>query len=133
MKLVNDPANPLPPSLLGGLTADDFLADHLNNVFDPLVAELGLLVESSSSVQTLAWSFQDPSSSFYNSVFDNIFAAPGPALPADELITVPRLVGHSVTSRGFQASKNSNHAITTEHEIISKVSSSFLFQDDFHF
>ena len=121
MRLVNDPSDPLPARLLGGLSADEFLAGHLDDVFDPVAAELGLLTDSSSSVQTLAWSLRDPSSSFYNEVLDNIFAVPGPALPADELITVPRLVNQTVTSRCFQAASTSDHVVSTEHEIVSKV------------
>ena len=121
MRLLNNPADPLPPTVLGGLDVDDFLSNHLDTVFDPLVAELGFLSESSCSTQTLAWSLQDPSSVFYREVLDNIFSVPGPALPADELLLVPRVVDQVVTSKCLQASKNATDDIVTVHDVISKV------------
>ena len=109
MRLQMDPANPLPNPLLGGLDADEFLAHHLEHSSNPLASGLGLLVDidstkSGSSTMSAAWSLRDPSSSFYEDVFDYILSVPGPALPSDAVQSVPRLVEHTMTVRSFQTS-----------------------------
>ena len=131
MRFQNDPANPLPLRLLGGVPVDEFLAGFAEGAFDPSAAGFGLLVDStsSSSVQTLAWSLRDPPSSFYNQVLDNIFSSPGPALPSDELLMVPRVVNQAACNRGFQSPVKSSETVdvSKEHVVISKVFIDFLY------
>ena len=108
MRLVVNPFDPLPSSLLGGIDVDDFLQDQLSNSLDPLAAGLGLLFDSRSSAcfdSTLsaAWSVRDPNPSFYEEVFDLIFSTPGPALPSEALRYVPRFIEQDMIARGIQS------------------------------
>ena len=123
MKLQIDPNDPLPNPLLGGLDADDFLAHHLKHASNPLSSGLGLLVDlesgvSESTTMSAAWSLRDPSSSFYEDVFDCIFAPPGPALPSDSLRRVPRVVDQVMSVRGVQATKEESKSKEEDSGVI---------------
>ena len=127
VRLVVNPFDPLPSSLLGGLDVDDFLQDQLSRSLDPLAAGLGLLFDdsidsSSASVLSAPWSVRDPSSSFYEEVFDLIFSTPTPALPSDALRRVPRFVEQTMISRGIQST---SHALPiseqSEFQLVAQV------------
>ena len=115
VRLVVNPFDPLPPTLLGGIDVDVFLQDQLSTSLDPLAAGLGLLFDPSFNDSTCSapWSVCDPNPSFYEEVFDLIFSTPGPALPSDALRYVPRLIDQKVISRGIQST--SRHAPPADH------------------
>ena len=125
MQLMDDPSDPMPPLVFGDLSAEDFLHEHLMHLYDPLAAGFGRLVDSDSESTTLSapWSTQDPSYSFYDDVLDNVFFARGPALPSDEIRTVPKLVETSVCVRGIQVSTacSSTVASSLVYETVSQV------------
>ena len=125
MRLQVDPFDPLPDSLLGGIPADDFLSQYLENSSNPLASGLGLLVEAGSesddSVFSAAWSVKDPSSSFYEGVFDLIFSPSGPALPSDAIYSVPRLVEHTMAVRGVQTSSEPDSGIDIGMQVVHQV------------
>ena len=126
MRLQNDPNDPLPNPLLGGLDVDDFLAHHLAHSSNPLASGLGMLVDSGSEVSELscvsaAWSLRDPPGAFYEEVFDYIFSTPGPAMPSDAVRTVPRVVNHTMTVRSFQTSDDPDSGVFTDTQIVTQV------------
>ena len=129
MRLQVDPSDPLPESLLGGISADDFLSHHLESSSNPLASGLGLLVEAGSdsddSVFSAAWSVRDPSSSFYEGVFDMIFSSPGPALPSDAIYSVPRLIEQTMAVRGVQTSNEPDSGIDIGVQMVHQVSFHF--------
>ena len=107
MRLSSFQEDPLPSRLLGGLDVDDFLAEYLLHSTNPMAIGLGFLssVEdtvTSCSTVSQPWSVRDPSSSFYNEVFELLSSVPGPALPSEAIRTVPRLVQHQMISSAVQ-------------------------------
>ena len=125
MRLQVDPFDPLPEYLLGGVRAEDFLSQRLENSANPLAAGLGLLTEigsdSDDSVFSVAWSVKDPPNSFYEDVFDMIFSPSGPALPSDAIYSVPRLVDHTMAVRGVQTSCEPDSGIDIGTQLVHQV------------
>lgn len=127
VRLVVNPFDPLPSSLLGGLDVNDFLQEQLSTSLDPLAAGLGLLFDSSiessnTSALSAAWSVRDPNPSFYEEIFDLIFSTPTPAVPSDALRHVPRFVEQNMVSRGIQStSRSSPPSDQTEFQLIAQV------------
>ena len=122
MRLRLNPRDPLPNPLLGGLDADEFLSHHLEHSSNPLASGLGLLVESGSdsSAISAAWSLRDPSSSFYEEVFDCVFSVPGPALPSDAIRQVPRVMTNVMTVRGFQTSLDPDSGVDLDTQFVTQ-------------
>ena len=126
MRLQVNPFDPLPSSLLGGVRAEDFLSQHLETSSNPLSSGLGLLVEAGSesddSVFSAAWSVKDPSSTFYEGVFDMIFSTPGPALPSEALRYVPRFIEQDMIARGIQSvSRDAPSVDQSEFQTVAQV------------
>ena len=131
MRLQVNPFDPLPSSLLGGVRAEDFLSQHLETSSNPLSSGLGILVEAGSetddSVFSAAWSVKDPSSTFYEGVFDLIFSTPGPAMPSDAIYSVPRLVDQTKAVRSVQTPFELDSGLDIGTQLVQQVKLSFLF------
>ena len=108
MRLQQDLSDPLPDYILGGIIADDFLDQHLNQVTHPLIAGFGLLADANSTV-TSAWTTHDASRSFNRQLEHLIQAPPAPPLRADPVILTPRMVTKSKCVRAVQVSNTTRY------------------------
>ena len=103
MSLRQDFRDPLPDYILGGVPVDDFLDQHLEQVTHPLVAGFGLLADSSSD-NSIAWSVNGASYSFYQTVERLATARPSPPLNPDPVQIVPQRYTRTKSVRAVQVS-----------------------------